>query len=162
MRYRFHFANRLFQVDLLSRNPLRVNIIEGDQTTAVDLDGQLADGVGRLFLGDRFAPYFVTADKKGIWVTLAGNTWFFEKKKQQSEETSTHGGFVSPMPGKVIKLLVSDGQVVEKGEVLVVMEAMKMEHRIEAPCPGTVTALYCQVGQLVDQDFTLLSFEAKQ
>ena len=45
----------------------------------------------------------------------------------------------APMPGNVMKILVSQGQKVKEGEVLIILEAMKMENEIFAPCAGTVT-----------------------
>lgn len=66
------------------------------------------------------------------------------------------------MPGKVIAVPVEEGARVEKGQILVLMEAMKMEHRIEAPSAGVVTRLFCAQNDLVDQGFQLLEFEVDQ
>jgi len=56
----------------------------------------------------------------------------------------------SPMPGKVVKLAARDGDEVQAGQALLVLEAMKMEHVIHAPCSGTVR-LYCEEGQSVSE-----------
>ena len=53
-----------------------------------------------------------------------------------SGSASDHPVVKSPMPGKVIKVTVEQGQTVKAGDSLVVIEAMKMEHVIEAPCDG--------------------------
>jgi biotin carboxyl carrier protein len=53
------------------------------------------------------------------------------------------------MHGRVTQVLVELGQAVEAGTLLVVMEAMKMEHRIHAPRAGTVSALHARVGEQV-------------
>lgn len=53
-----------------------------------------------------------------------------------SASASDHPVVKSPMPGKVIKLSVTQGQTVKAGDSLVVIEAMKMEHVISAPCDG--------------------------
>ena len=82
------------------------------------------------------------------------------KSKTRDQTDEGHGGFGAPMPGKVIKVAVEEGARVSKGDVLVLMEAMKMEHRIEAPADGVVSALHCEQDQVVDQGFNLLSFEA--
>ena len=113
-----------------------------------------------MLIGDRFQPYFVTEAANGSWVTLAGQTWFFEKAKGAAGAEDAHGGFDAPMPGKVIQVLAHNGQSVAAGDVLVIMEAMKMEHRIEAPAAGTVTAVHCEEGAVVEQGFALLDFEA--
>ena len=56
------------------------------------------------------------------------------------------------MPGKVVKVLVEQGQAVEAGAPLLVLEAMKMEHTVRAADAGTVRALYVLVGDQVDAD----------
>lgn len=60
------------------------------------------------------------------------------------------------MPGKVVKVLVNNGQSVVKGQALLVMEAMKMEHMVSAPCDGVVDALSLRVGAQIDDGQVLL------
>ena len=62
----------------------------------------------------------------------------------------------APMPGNILKVNVSVGQTVKEGEVLVVLEAMKMENEIMAPCSGVVTAVPVAKGSSVDTDATLV------
>jgi len=59
----------------------------------------------------------------------------------------------------VVSTLVVAGDKVRKGDTLLVMEAMKMEHSIEAPSDGLVTEFYFQAGDLVDGGAELLGFE---
>jgi len=66
------------------------------------------------------------------------------------EGSLAEGALVAPMPGKVIKLAVEAGAVVEAGDVLVVLEAMKMEHELVAPTAGTVAELKVGEGDQVD------------
>lgn len=162
MRHRYKVGNRLLQVDLLEREPLRVTLTEDELESNVNLEGHLNEGQGRIVLDDRYVTYFVTKDKGGVWVTLAGKTWYFERKKKSAGADEGHGGFGAPMPGKVIAVNIAEGDTVSKGDVLVIMEAMKMEHRIEAPADGKVTRLHCVADQVVDQDFQLLEFEANE
>ena len=56
----------------------------------------------------------------------------------------------APMPGNILKVNVSVGQTVKEGDLLVVLEAMKMENEIYAPCSGTVTAVPVTKGATVD------------
>jgi acetyl/propionyl-CoA carboxylase alpha subunit len=67
-----------------------------------------------------------------------------------SEEALAEGALVAPMPGKVIKLAVAEGATVEAGDVVVVLEAMKMEHELTAPGAGTVSSLAVAEGDQVD------------
>ena len=56
----------------------------------------------------------------------------------------------SPMPGTLLAVNVSNGQAVKKGDVLFLLEAMKMENEIMAPCDGTVTSLSAVKGAAVE------------
>ena len=69
------------------------------------------------------------------------------------------GGLVAPMPGSVIELRCAIGDTVDAGQVLVVLEAMKMEHHITAPFPGAVTELPIAVGDQVENGALLLTIE---
>lgn len=66
------------------------------------------------------------------------------------------------MNGSVVKLVVEVGQQVSKGQELVIMEAMKMEHSLKAPSDGKVTEFFYQPGDLVDGGAELLAFEAEE
>ena len=59
------------------------------------------------------------------------------------------------MPGMIIKYLVEVGATVKAGEPVVVLEAMKMENNLSAPCDGTVKALTCGAGDSVAKDAVL-------
>jgi len=69
------------------------------------------------------------------------------------------GGLTAPMPGKVLVTHVEAGAVVEKGQLLLVLEAMKMEHRITAPVAGTVTAVHAGEGDQVANGELLIVLE---
>ena len=56
----------------------------------------------------------------------------------------------APMPGNILKVSVTEGQAVKEGELLVILEAMKMENEIFAPCAGTVKQVLVQRGSTVD------------
>ena len=66
------------------------------------------------------------------------------------EGASGPARLVAPMPGRVVRVLVAEGQDVEVGEGLVVIEAMKMENELKAPRPGRVSEVAVQEGQAVD------------
>jgi acetyl-CoA carboxylase biotin carboxylase subunit len=70
--------------------------------------------------------------------------------------SSDIGNIVSPMPGRVIKIAVSEGQAIQKGDLLVVVEAMKMENSIMSPGDGIVESIGVAVGDLVDGSTRLI------
>ena len=63
---------------------------------------------------------------------------------------------VSPLPGSIIKVAVSEGQAVKKGDLLLTLESMKMENQVLADCDGTVTKIAVSAGQNVMQDDLLV------
>jgi biotin carboxyl carrier protein len=63
------------------------------------------------------------------------------------------------MPGKIIRLLIAEGDPVEEGDVVCILEAMKMENELKAPQAGTVTALYVEAGQDVESGAVLADIE---
>ncbi|HRF99126.1 MAG TPA: biotin/lipoyl-binding protein, partial [Aggregatilineales bacterium] len=66
-----------------------------------------------------------------------------------NKDGGVEGSLRAPMPGQVIKVQVEGGQHVKQGDVLMILEAMKMEHRIIAPYDGVVSAIRYNVGQAV-------------
>ena len=67
--------------------------------------------------------------------------------------------FTAPMNGTIVSHGVQAGDSVSAGDVLLIMEAMKMEHTIRAPVDGVVKAFHFQAGDLVDGGAQLLDFE---
>ncbi len=69
------------------------------------------------------------------------------------------GGLIAPMPGVVLEVRCAAGDLVEAGQVLVVLEAMKMEHHISAPANGAVTDVLIAVGEQLENGALLLTIE---
>ena len=92
----------------------------------------------------------------GRHYTLAYN----DPMAHAGEQGSAGGRLTAPMPGKVVAVLASSGKEVKKGEPLVIMEAMKMEHTISAPSDGLVEEVLYQVGDQVADGAPLLAFKA--
>ena len=74
----------------------------------------------------------------------------------ERQAAAVAGGCAAPMTGKVIEVMVAEGDRVEAGDTLVVLEAMKMEHRLRAEADGVVEAVHVEVGQMVDPDMVLV------
>ena len=66
------------------------------------------------------------------------------------------GDLKAPMPGLVVDVPVQEGQQVEKGDTLVILEAMKMENALKAPAPGVVRKIAVKKGQAVEKNETLI------
>ena len=104
----------------------------------------------------------VVSDENGF--NLFTPNGFFHCAKTQpdlglDQDQDSSGNLTAPMNGTVVTLLVDIGATVAKGETLLVMEAMKMEHSIAAPSDGKVSEFFYQPGELVDGGAELLAFE---
>ena len=80
----------------------------------------------------------------------------FPMTTREDEPGSLH----APMPGKVLQVRISEGDAVSEGDVLVIMEAMKMEHTLRAPFAGSVQSLRAAAGDQVEADQVLVVVEA--
>ncbi len=79
---------------------------------------------------------------------------------QHSGATRGNGSVSAPMPGKIVSVAVHPGDNVQLHDLLIVLEAMKMEHRIEAPVAGTVSALHVAPGDVVAAGAALVTVGA--
>jgi 3-methylcrotonyl-CoA carboxylase alpha subunit len=122
-----------------------------------------SDGAGlAIRLGETAVHGNVRRDGDLFHVFTGGShyTLAFNDPMAHAGEVETGGGrLTAPMPGKVVAVLASNGQEVKKGEPLVIMEAMKMEHTIAAPADGVVEEVLYQVGDQVADGAPLLAFK---
>jgi 3-methylcrotonyl-CoA carboxylase alpha subunit len=98
-----------------------------------------------------------------IEVRLWGQTVDFTKPDAETQDTALEakeGNIRAPMPGRVLQLLVKKGDKVTAGDRLLVLEAMKMEHRLTAPVSGTVMALHVSENAQVTDSMLLVEIEA--
>jgi 3-methylcrotonyl-CoA carboxylase alpha subunit len=91
-----------------------------------------------------------------VWFALDGEIWKVEAPEKRAKARHRDHSMSAPMPGIVLKILVSVGQSVTKGAPLLILEAMKMEHQIVAPRDGTVAAINCTEGELVQPGVDLV------
>jgi 3-methylcrotonyl-CoA carboxylase alpha subunit len=114
-------------------------------------------------LGERAVHGTVHRDGEQFHVFTGGAhyTLHYNDPMAHAGEAEAEGGrLTAPMPGKVVAVLVNKGQDVKKGEPLVIMEAMKMEHTIAAPHDGLVEDVLYAVGDQVADGAPLLAFKA--
>jgi len=132
--------------------------------------------------GETFAPKVEPLGKGAYRVTLDGKTYEFTVRNGQVlegrhpldlevrrarpvlERSAAHGrkkdGKVKPpMPGKVVEVKVKEGQAVAEGDVLLVLEAMKMQNDLKSPLAGTVKRVHVQDGTNVEASTVLVEIE---
>ena len=88
-------------------------------------------------------------DGKHVFVHFAGETYRVEQVVNRGGGHEAEHSLLAPMPGRVTKVFVAEGDAVTKGTPLLVLEAMKMEHQIKAPRDGKVGKLHHGVGDMV-------------
>lgn len=121
----------------------------GDGNLAADLNGvRLTATVARF--GDALT---VMHDGVSHHLTV------FDPAAQAGGEDGPGGRLTAPMPGKIVAVMAKQGDKVESGTPLLVLEAMKMEHTITAPADGTVSAIHYMVGDQVEDGAELLDLE---
>ena len=121
-----------------------------------DGESQVVDPAGQA----PFEPLTGFADADRVVVFHEGQAHEFGLATRGSGAASAgDGAIVAPMPGKVIAVDVAEGDAVKKGDRLLVLEAMKMEHALTAPFDGTVTTLSASEGAQVQVDTVLAVVE---
>lgn len=98
-------------------------------------------------------------ESDGRHFVLDNRDFFIEKLSGRKRKAAVEGSSLSPMPGKILKVLVSEGSSVKKGDPLVIMEAMKMEHTLKASKDGVVISIKCNEGDLVEGQVELVELE---
>jgi geranyl-CoA carboxylase alpha subunit len=94
-----------------------------------------------------------------LWLQLGGDAWMVEdaRLQPQAQSASSSSNQVhAPMHGRVVRLEVAAGDAVTSGQLLLVMEAMKMEHHLHAPRDGTVQGVHANAGMQVSRGQTLV------
>jgi 3-methylcrotonyl-CoA carboxylase alpha subunit len=85
---------------------------------------------------------------------------YIDPLQPKIELDATGGRLTAPMPGKIIEVTARPGQRVKRGEALLVLEAMKMEHTIVAPADGIIDGVHFLPGDLVEEGAALIAFSA--
>lgn len=153
-------------------------LITGDEESKIVLDripreARLRpiglDGVCSLIIDNNSFQVFVRKEEGSYFVSINGRRYRVavqdEKKRLLQALIKTEdeqGGLVqvkAPMPGLVAKIMVQDGQQVNKGDSLVIIEAMKMENEIRSGTQGTVIQILKARGDSVDKGAVLLVVE---
>ena len=143
---------------LFGRNGLNVQL-DGQPVETVlhsatpDVVDMTASGIRRRYRVARVA--------RQMWVSSPlGHTALIQISRfPEPEVVDAPGSLLSPMPGKVVQVTRSEGDAVAAGDVVVVIEAMKMEHTVRSPSDGVVSSIRGAVDLLVDADQVLAVVE---
>ena len=120
-------------------------------------------GLLELLIDGQRVTAYVSADGAKRWVTVNGQTLVLTKAaagaKRRGAGQEHASELAAPMPGLVRSVNIAENESVAKGQTLLVLEAMKMEIRIQAPRDGTVKQLLIKQGQTVEREQVLIELE---
>ncbi len=141
----------------------------GPGETQVTIDGQAflarleetGPSAYLLRMGDRAEPFHCVRDGDVVHLWWRGVSYRLavEREGKHSAARAPSGSLEAPMPGKVIAVKATAGQVVAKGDELLVVEAMKMENALRAPRAGVVKTVRVRVGDMVQPGLVLVELE---
>jgi 3-methylcrotonyl-CoA carboxylase alpha subunit len=156
----FHAGETIYPV-VVRRDGATWRLTIGDRTVgAVATRG--TDGWLEMTLGDARGRVRVTHDGETVSVRRNGETFRFvlpDPIAHAEDEDESGGRLVAPLPGQVTQVLAETGAAVMRGQVLVVLEAMKTVFRLTAPADGVVQHVSCKVGETVQEGQVLVSFD---
>jgi len=136
----------------------QIALTPGDRSVAVSREGDRLRVTG---LPDSFVGAAAVSGDE-VWVTVNGEVFTFavtHGSRRARAESRDHDVFTPPMSATVVRLLVKPGDHVRQGDVLIALEAMKMELPIRAPRDGMIKAIHCKPGDLVQPEQQLLEME---
>jgi 3-methylcrotonyl-CoA carboxylase alpha subunit len=119
---------------------------------------------GLLRLDEATRPLTVAGTSPRFTVLLAGRPYAFERLDPLAPPNAAAPGaehVLAPIPGRVASVLCRPGDVVTRGQPLIVLEAMKMEMTLSAAMDGTIAAVRCAVGDMVQEGADLVDFAAE-
>jgi len=126
---------------------------------------RLPDGRLSLTLDGARTTLRVLEHDRALAVFVEGESWRFAAVDPLAPPAGADisgGRLTAPMPGRVIQLLVAPGEVVRRGQAMMVIEAMKMEHTIAAPRDGVVQAVHYAAGDPVEEGAELIELAAEK
>ncbi len=155
----------------MGRHTLIVRDSGGTTTTAEVTDDRIVvNGTGyevtrvgpgtyRVSDGTHAETAYVAGSPEARWVFLGGRVYHLDVSREGASRRragAADQGLSAPMPATVARVLVVPGQAVKAGDVLLALEAMKMELPIKTPRDGTVKAIRCEQGDLVQPGMPLI------
>jgi len=129
------------------RGERRLNMREGEVEREVATSSFASDAPGTFVVGNEVHLFNGGEHRVFEWI---------DPYLPAGDGAHAHGGLTAPMPGRVIAVLVKDGDKVMRGAPLMVLEAMKMEHTITAPSDALVEKVLCATGDQVKEGAELL------
>jgi biotin carboxyl carrier protein len=165
MRYIATVEDREFLIEVLDDHHISID----GKTYEVDFESVSGQPVYSLIVDGRSHEAYVQ-ENDNVWqVLLRGRLYpvTVEDEREKRLRAAAGGGVAetgefhlkAPMPGLVVSILVAEGQEVKKGQVLLILESMKMQNELKSPRDGIVNRIKVRAGESVEQKQSLLSVQ---
>ncbi len=162
MKYVTTIDDQSYQIEIITEDEITA---DGKRHT-VDFQSVIGPLVVSLILDSQSYEAYVNPTEAGLEVLLRGQRYLVnvedERKRLLRDVSGTKAirrdeiQLKAPMPGLIVAVPVEEGQLVDKGDNLVVLESMKMQNEIKAPREGKVTGVRVNPGDNVDQNQVLV------
>jgi biotin carboxyl carrier protein len=161
----FNIDQEIYKIEIDFKDG-KYSVKLGDKQYTVDSQ-PISENCLSLLIDGKAYTAFIAEDQGKKYISIQSEQFCVEEAKTQTEarsiaESATMKGvptISSPMPGKVVKILVGEGDKVEKGQGLVIVEAMKMENEIRSLSAGIVKKINFKEGNLVDAAVPIIELE---
>jgi len=163
MKYITTINDKEFLVEVIDEHRVSIN----GQTYHVDFEAVSGQPVYSLIVDGKSHEAFVRESDDEWQVLLRGRLYpaKVEDEREKRLRAAAGGGVAeggefhlkAPMPGLVVTVLVEEGQEVKKGQVLLILESMKMQNELKSPRDGIVNRIKVKAGESVEQKQALLS-----
>jgi acetyl/propionyl-CoA carboxylase alpha subunit len=165
MKYVTTINDRQFIVEIIDEK----HVILDGQPVEIDFQSVHGQPVYSLLIEGRSYEAYVNESDELWQVLLLGDLYTAHVEDEREKRLRAAAGVAlvgsgefhlkAPMPGLVVAIPVKEGEAVEKGDVLVILESMKMQNELRSPQDGTVVRIKVKVGDSVEGKATLLSVE---
>jgi pyruvate carboxylase subunit B len=163
MKYFATVDDRTLEIEINTEHEV---IVDGTRV-AIDFQSVAGQSVYSLIVDGRSHEAYVYPSEAGMEVVLSGRLYAVavEDERQRRLRQASSGAVVrggdfhlkAPMPGLVVAVPVTQGEKVNKGQDLVILESMKMQNELKAPREGTVSNIRIRAGDRVDQNQVLVT-----
>lgn len=163
MKYITIVENQQFIVEIVDEKHVRVD----DKLYEIDFESVSGQPVYSLIVDGKSHESYVYQDDDNWQVLLRGRLFqvTVEDEREKRLRAAAGGGVAetgefhlrAPMPGLVVAIPVTEGQEIKRGQVILILESMKMQNELKAPRDGTIGRIRVKPGESVEQKQTLLS-----
>jgi biotin carboxyl carrier protein len=165
MKYITTIDDKEFEIEIVDERHIRI----GERLLEVDFESVSGQPVFSLILDGKSDEAFVYQGEEDWEVLIRGRQYQVKVEDEREKRLKTAGGgggvaggefhLKAPMPGLVVAVLIEEGQEVKKGQVMLILESMKMQNELKAPRDGVMGRIRVKAGESVEQRQTLLSVQ---